>query len=434
MVAGRLARYPFPVAHPAHLVDTARDPNDRLDRAQHSIEMTAVALGVLALGWARSRGQASEAAQRWQDAVDRKGIALGGWIALLQSVRPAMAGAASDPLGRAVGQAIAAALPVLNGFTPTRNQYAHGGKPRVRSELEAAAKDLNDRLGALIDAIEPLTGVQIAVVRHCVPVRRGGHGVDLDVFTGYAEAPAAHRLPSRRSFEPGSVIAFCGGTLEYAVDLTPFCIHHECTNCRRDELFYLTRRRNSRSDYYTFATGHQLRRPRDRDVETVASLSSLGMEPLGAVRTEAMRGWRANWADLAPRGQRLAARTVDVLVLGVIAAVIGLPALAAGLAPLWAVLMAGVGVLAYEPVAALRGGTLGKRLLGIGAISVWDSRPLGRADSLRRALFVDAELLLPPLAVRSLAWLLWDPARQPWHDRLAKSFVIADRAAGNHKR
>jgi hypothetical protein len=200
----------------------------------------------------------------------------------------------------------------------------------VRGELAEAARELEDRLATLVDAVEPLTGVQVAVVKQCTPVPRAGHDVDL----------AASPRPGGRG---------------------------------------------------------------------VAAVSALGVEPLGSVRTESMQGWRARWTDLASRTRRLAARAVDVVALAVIAAVIGLPAVAAGLAWQWTALAAGAGVLLYEPVAALRGGSAGKRLLGIEAISVWDCRALGRADALRRALFVDVELLLPPLAVRSVGWLLGDP-------------------------
>jgi hypothetical protein len=41
---------PFPAAHPARAMAVARDPADRMDRAVHSVEMSAVTLGVLVLG------------------------------------------------------------------------------------------------------------------------------------------------------------------------------------------------------------------------------------------------------------------------------------------------------------------------------------------------------------------------------------------------
>lgn len=87
--------------------------------------------------------------------------------------------------------------------------------------------------------------------------------------------------------------------------------------------------------------------------------------------------------------------------------------------------------LLYEP---LTDGTPGKRLLRIEPVSVWDSRALGRADGLRRALAVDVQILFPPLAIRNLDWLLWDPARQCWHDRVTASIIVAGRSRHGHKR
>jgi hypothetical protein len=66
-------------------------------------------------------------------------------------------------------------------------------------------------------------------------------------------------------------------------------------------------------------------------------------------------------------------------------------------------------------------------------ISVWDGRALTRGDTLRRALFADLQLLFPPFAVRNLAWVLWDPARQCLHDRKAASIVIAGRTRSGQK-
>jgi hypothetical protein len=58
---------------------------------------------------------------------------------------------------------------------------------------------------------------------------------------------------------------------------------------------------------------------------------------------------------------------------------------------------------------------------------------INRADTLRRALFTDAQILFPPLAVRNLAWVLWDPARQCLHDRRAASIVITGRTRTGRK-
>lgn len=248
MVAGRLERYPFPLAYPAHAITTARTAEDRLVKAQHFIELTAVTLGILTLAWCRDHGVVPDAVQKWEDAVERRGLALGGWITLLQSARPALVIDQVDPLGRSIGLAIDGAWDRLN--TPTRNQFAHGGRPQVRGEVDEAATQLVDRASTILDSIESLSTVRIAAVRDCAPLRGGGVEVDLDVFTGYAETPAPQRLRSRRSFPTGGVLAYQTGQLESAADLTPYCLYQKCLVCGRDELFYLTKRSKTRSDHF----------------------------------------------------------------------------------------------------------------------------------------------------------------------------------------
>lgn len=433
-MAGFVDRYPFPIAHPAQLVTTARTPAERLERAGYTIEMTAVTLGVLALGWCRSRQAGPTAVAAWEQAVTRKGIALGGWTTLLASVRPVMATTQPDPIARAVGQAIEAVLPRLRGYTPTRNQYAHGGRPRVRAEEAAAASDLEHRALTVLDSIQTITGLRIGVVRGCRSHRPGRYTVDLDVFDGYAETPAADRLSARRTFDRGLVVAYARGSLDFATELAPYCIYHECQACGRDEFFYLTRRTKSRSDHFAFASGHKLQLSGQRMVKATPPLASLGLEPLGAKRIRAGQGWRATWADLAGRPRRIAARLLDTVIAGALAMATALVMAVVGVATRWCVLVGLLIALAYEPVTAWFGGTIGKRLSRMEAISVWDCRPLGRRDALQRAFFVDLQLLVPPVAIRNTAWVLWDPARQALHDRQAASIVVTGRANKPYKR
>ena len=433
MVTGRLERYPFPLAYPAHAITTARTAEDRLAKAQHFIELTAVTLGILTLAWCRDHDAVPEAVQTWEVAAERKGLALGGWITLLQSARPALGDNQVDPLGRSIGLAIDGSWERLNTFAPTRNQFAHGGRPQVRGEMEKAATDLEHRASTILDSIESLSSVRLAAVRSCAPVQDGQFAIDLDVFTGYAEIPASQRLRSARSFPTGAVLAYKTGQLASATDLTPYCLYQTCLVCGRDELFYLTKRTKNRSDHFTFATGHQLQLKGDQRPKVPVPLGSVGLEPLSSRRTEAAQGWRASWAGLAPRSTRLLARSIDVAVAAGIGTVIGILALIIGIGTAQAALVALVASLVYEPVAGLRGGTLGKRILGIQPVSVWDSRPLNTADTLRRAFAVDAHIVLPILAVRSLACLLWDPSRQGLHDRAARSIVVSGRSSQGHK-
>jgi hypothetical protein len=228
-------------------------------------------------------------------------------------------------------------------------------------------------------------------------------------------------------------VAFPEGAPDLAADLTPYCLWQTCERCRREELFYLTRRRRSRSDYFSFATGHGTKVRAGGVPARAPSPAGLGMAPLGSRKHAAAAGWRSSWADLATRRRRLLARVVDLAVVAV-AALVALLLRRLGLPGWWTLGAGALLAAAYEPVAVLRGGTLGKRLLRIEPVSVWDGRPLGRGDALRRAGLVDAQLFVPPLAVRSLAWLLWDPARQCLHDRHAHCVVTDGRTGPGQPR
>jgi hypothetical protein len=111
-----------------------------------------------------------------------------------------------------------------------------------------------------------------------------------------------------------------------------------------------------------------------------------------------------------------------------------LPAGLAGL-PWWLTLVATLALpVAYEPaVVAFTGGTIGKRLLRIEPISTADCRPLGRHDALLRAALVSLQLIAPWMWMRNIAWIIWDPGRQCFHDRWARSIVVTGFSRSDQK-
>jgi RDD family len=368
----------------------------------------------------------------WEKRLDPFGIALGTWTAMIRSVSKAMAGRPGDPLAKALRLSADAVVGGLEAYTPTRNVYAHGGKPRLRLDQQAAVSELEVGVSAILDGMEPLTHVQFGLIRSCQPSGTS-YTAEFDQLTGPAEPFPARRLRCPLPLEPGTVVVSQRGSLESAVDLMPFCVWRPCPVCHRDELFYLHRRRKQRSSYFSFSTGHERTVKKEVAVPAPRHAAALRMEPRGSVRSAAASGWRATWADLASRPRRIAARLADLGLAATVAAAGGLLAAVAGAAPLVVTLTAALLAVMYEPLIALTGGTPGKRLLRIERISIWDGRALGRADRLRRALFADAQILFPPLAVRNLAWVLWDPARQCLHDRKAASIVIAGRTRPGQK-
>jgi hypothetical protein len=235
-------------------------------------------------------------------------------------------------------------------------------------------------------------------------------------------------------YQEGSVIAYHGVTLDLAVDLTPFCVWRCCPACSSDELFYLHQRKKKKDRYFSFTTGHQCITASEKSGPAQAPPAALGIPPLGSGKAAAAAGWRATWTDLAGRSRRLTARAVDLALMSCAAAAGGLAAHLAGMSLPGAVVAVAIPfAVLYEPLAALTGGTPGKRLLRIEPISVWDSRSLRRSDVIRRAMAFDVQFLFPPLIVRNIAWLLWDPARQCLHDRAAGSIVIAGRSRPGRK-
>lgn len=290
----------------------ADDPSDRLDKAGHFIEMTTITLGVMALGWCRAHAATSQVVADWHKPLDRKGASLGGWIVLLRGAGSALASDPNDPLARAVRLAIGNVLPQLDKFVRIRNQYAHGGKPRVRVEVESAEREMTELASVVLDTVQPLTNIRLGVVRKCgKPARSRHYELHLDVLTGYAELFSAQRLASSRSYDPGTVLAFSADNLQFAVDLAPYCIFYSCPVCSRDELFYLTKCKRSRSDHFSFTTGHELRLKGNAVAQAPPPLAGQPMQSLGSRRSVTAHGWRASWADLSPRHRRVAARAAD---------------------------------------------------------------------------------------------------------------------------
>jgi hypothetical protein len=435
MVAHRLHGYPFPIAYPARLFAIASDPADRLDKAGHFVELTTTTLGVLALGWCQANALTPGGVQQWERRLDPGGVTLGIWTDAVRAASKAMAAHPHDPVARTIRLAASAALPGLEEYSKTiRNVFAHGGKPRWRPDQQAAVDELDKGVSAILDGIEPLTQLKVGLVRDCSR-RERSYLTEVEVMLGFAEPFPSKRIRSPVPHEAGSVVAYHHNSLEFAVDLSPYCVWSPCPDCGRNELFYLHQRRNKkqRSYYFSFSSGHKLELKGDVIEQARKHAAAFGMEPLGSVRAKASYGWRATWTDLAPRPSRFAARMVDLTCVAILAAVGWIFAIQLGLSTWISAAIALILAILYEPVTALTGGTPGKRLLRIDIISAWDSRALGRSDTVRRALLADLQLLFPPLAIRNLAWLLWDPARQCLHDRKAASIVTAGRPLPGQK-
>ena len=79
-----------------------------------------------------------------------------------------------------------------------------------------------------------------------------------------------------------------------------------------------------------------------------------------------------------------------------------------------------------------RGQTPGKMSLGIKVVNLKDSQPPGYVGAFLREVvgkFVSAILLL-----LGYLWMLWDPQKQTWHDKIMRTYVLRDTPALSERR
>ena len=126
-------------------------------------------------------------------------------------------------------------------------------------------------------------------------------------------------------------------------------------------------------------------------------------------------------------GQRLAAYTLDLIVVAIALVIFGAalssllePEAAFGVATL-------VAVFIFMPVywtlleGGRRGQTLGKRMVGIRVIDEQTWGPIGPGRAVAR-IFI--RVFLSATAYLGYLWMLWDPERQTWHDKLTRSLEV----------
>jgi hypothetical protein len=114
-----------------------------------------------------------------------------------------------------------AALPALENYNPIRNVYAHGGKPRLRADREAAMSELGPGVSAILDGVAPLTHVRLGRVVRCRP-QGSAFLADLDVLAGPAQPFPSRTLSSPVAFDEDSVLAYHEASLDFAVNLSPY--------------------------------------------------------------------------------------------------------------------------------------------------------------------------------------------------------------------
>ncbi len=122
---------------------------------------------------------------------------------------------------------------------------------------------------------------------------------------------------------------------------------------------------------------------------------------------------------------RLAGLLLDVVLHGAPAAAVAVPVV---LLTHPGALRVALLVAGCVPAAALNltllgrtGQTWGRRLAGVRVVARATGQPLGVGRALARTV---AELLLSANCLIGYLWMLWDPAHQTWHDKVADSLVV----------
>ena len=130
-----------------------------------------------------------------------------------------------------------------------------------------------------------------------------------------------------------------------------------------------------------------------------------------ASRTSAPSGPRADF------GQRLLAALIDGAMLIVVNIILGaiLKTPGRGLG-----FLVGIGYYAYLE-GSQSGQTIGKRAMNIRVIKMADGEPLGIGVALIRYV---GRILSSIPCLLGYFWMLWDPEKQTWHDKIAGTVVV----------
>lgn len=165
----------------------------------------------------------------------------------------------------------------------------------------------------------------------------------------------------------------------------------------------------------------------------------------------AMTGWAITGTgqqlELASAGSRLGARILDIVIMVVVIVVLGLLGVAALLTPSsgdtviddeatislavffsFVALAAVVGLLYEVVMIAVRGQTLGKMMTSIKVVRADNGLEPGWGKSIGRWIIPVVLAFIPfvgwLLSLLVYLSLLWDSARQGWHDKAAGTLVV----------
>ena len=121
-------------------------------------------------------------------------------------------------------------------------------------------------------------------------------------------------------------------------------------------------------------------------------------------------------------GERLVAQFIDFVVLSVVAIPLAIVGSWASFL-LWAAY--------YVAMEGGSGQTVGKRLVGLRVVDEDTGASIGRPRALVRHLGRIISFMALGLGY---LWVLWDPRKQTWHDKMARAVVVRGRAPSRQSR
>jgi uncharacterized RDD family membrane protein YckC len=95
------------------------------------------------------------------------------------------------------------------------------------------------------------------------------------------------------------------------------------------------------------------------------------------------------------------------------------------LALYWFLVLLGIaaGALYYGLMEGRTGQTVGKRALSVKVVDARTGTPLGVGRAVGRHF---AKILSAIPCFLGFLWMLWDPQKQTWHDKMVGSYVVSD--------
>jgi uncharacterized RDD family membrane protein YckC len=116
---------------------------------------------------------------------------------------------------------------------------------------------------------------------------------------------------------------------------------------------------------------------------------------------------------------RFGGALVDGLLLGILSSILQIAAGATGYA-----LGLIIGIAYYVYFEGSTGQTIGKRMVGIRVVDINGGEPIGYARAFIRYV---GRIISFIVVLLGYLWMLWDPQKQTWHDKMASSIVVPER-------